>query len=1112
MKLKIKISHIFIFSILLAAVMAMRPALVDPGHRYRQSLNAAGLQEQSLIPINFTIPEEGYVTLVIETEQGFRVRNLISETWFKAGRNTVWWDGTDDLGRDSSAARHALYQIPHKFVTPGKYKVRGLYRKAITPRYEFSVYSPGTPPWPTPDHTGAWLANHSAPKAALSLPAKLSPTGEPAVLLGCYVTEGPDGFAWVDLDGRKRGGKKWIGGSWTAAPFIAGDKGDLALQGISAYVASTWDEEKGSGQMAVRINALSKTSNDFKVKEISRVRMKVLQGIRPRDELSGFAVYNGLAAVSLLKRNQVIFIDLKTGKQTSSITINSPKGLAYDRTGRLLVITEKRILRYSISSGNPSGPESYISSDLDQPEALTSDASGNLYISDRGKSHTVKVFDSNGSFVRNIGRPGLPKAGPYDQMHMNNPAGISIDEKNQLWVTEEDYLPKRVSVWSLDGKLIRAFYGPVKYGGGGKLDPVHKDRFYYADGPGAMEFSLNWPQGTATLKNVYYRTDTESIKPAFRSAAPETPLYFHGKRYFTNAFNTNPTGGHTTAFLYIDKGGVISPVAAMGKAADWSILRTGTLNEKWLQETGKNKKGKIKDAFFIWQDENADGTVQYAEVTFLSATAGGITVMPDLSFCIARLNNQSVKFRPVRFNAQGVPLYNIKDQEILANDVYRPESSGGNQVISFGNGWNVITLGLKPFDPLSISGTKNGIAKWSYPNLWPGLHASHHAPLPDRAGELIGPTRLLGPLMEFEGTPVPPLWAINGNQGSIYLFTADGLFAAEIFRATGIGKKWNMPAAVRNMALDSLTLGEENFWPSITKTADGEVYLVDGSRSSIVRLDGIKTIRYLPEVSITVSKADLERCRASYLEQESGRQQVAAQKELKIPILSEAPKIDGKLDDWKNNSWVDIEQPGNKATFNTRWKFFNIKGSIAISGKRMYIAYITGDPKLPQNNGDLTALFKTGGALDLMIGTDSKADPGRKTPVNGDFRLLVSLVKGKPLALLYKAVMPGTRSEDKIRFSSPVSTITIDKIENVSTLIEFAGADGNFEFSIPLEILGLKPQANMKIKGDIGILRGEQGETVSRIYWNNKATGITADIPSEAMLTPSLWGTFLIQK
>jgi hypothetical protein len=48
----------------------------------------------------------------------------------------------------------------------------------------------------------------------------------------------------------------------------------------------------------------------------------------------------------------------------------------------------------------------------------------------------------------------------------------------------------------------------------------------------------------------------------------------------------------------------------------------------------------------------------------------------------------------------------------------------------------------------------------------------------------------------------------------------------------------------------------------------------------------------------------------------------------------------------------------------------------------------------------------------------------------------------------------------------------------------------------------------MRIRGDLGILRGDGHQTTQRVYWNNKATAIVSDTPSEAVLTPSLWGVW----
>ncbi len=39
-----------------------------------------------------------------------------------------------------------------------------------------------------------------------------------------------------------------------------------------------------------------------------------------------------------------------------------------------------------------------------------------------------------------------------------------------------------------------------------------------------------------------------------------------------------------------------------------------------------------------------------------------------------------------------------------------------------------------------------------------------------------------------------------------------------------------------------------------------------------------------------------------------------------------------------------------------------------------------------------------------------------------------------------------------------------------------------------------------------GVLRGSGFQTVQRACWNHKATPITVDAPSEAELTPRLWG------
>ncbi len=170
-----------------------------------------------------------------------------------------------------------------------------------------------------------------------------------------------------------------------------------------------------------------------------------------------------------------------------------------------------------------------------------------------------------------------------------------------------------------------------------------------------------------------------------------------------------------------------------------------------------------------------------------------------------------------------------------------------------------------------------------------------------------------------------------------------------------------------------------------------------------------------------------------------------------------------------------------------------MNGAVAIAGDKLYAAWKTGDPRLLQNAGDVpNALFKSGGALDLMIGTDSSAKPSRPNAAAGDVRLLVAQVNGKTKALLYREIVPGTQDKDKVPFNAPWHGITFDQVVDVSDQVQLeADKAGNYQVTVPLALLGLSPQPGMKIKGDIGVLRGNGRETSTRVYWANKATGLS---------------------
>jgi hypothetical protein len=535
-------------------------------------------------------------------------------------------------------------------------------------------------------------------------------------------------------------------------------------------------------------------------------------------------------------------------------------------------------------------------------------------------------------------------------------------------------------------------------------------------------------------------------------------------------------------------------VAALGRANDWKVLKGEAFKSRWPAGTDPSGDFWQNQAMFVWSDLDGDAHIQPQEVRFWKAGSGGITVLPDLSFLAARAGDRVVRYRMQGVSERGVPLYDPEAAEPLLAGVQPPASSGGDQALVSDDGWTIVTLGPKPFAPESLGGGRDGKVLWSYPSLWPGLHASHESPAPDRPGMLVGTTRLLGGLVRPAKGEAGPLWAVNGNMGNAYLFTADGLFVAELFRDVRVGKSWTMPEARRGMILDGLSLHDENFWPTISGTADGRVYLVDGARTSIVRIDGLDGIRRIPAAPLEVTPEVLREAQAWNLEREAERQRARGTGVLTVKIRAAPPAVDGKLDDWSGATWVTVDERGTAAFFDSDSKPYAVKAALTVAGDRLYAAFKTGDPELLRNAGDALAPFKTGGALDLLLGADPKSPPARRQPVVGDQRLLVTRAGGGTLAVLYRAVVPGTK--DPVPFSSPWRTVVLDGVTDVSGQVQLAGAAGDYELSVPLLLLGLEPAEGLRIRGDIGLLRGNGFQTLARVYWSNKATGITSDVPS----------------
>ena len=528
---------------------------------------------------------------------------------------------------------------------------------------------------------------------------------------------------------------------------------------------------------------------------------------------------------------------------------------------------------------------------------------------------------------------------------------------------------------------------------------------------------------------------------------------------------------------------------------------------------------------FAWSDLNGDGKVEAEETTFFKpphetirgqTLVDGVTVQNDLSFAIAMVGDQAIALHPQGFTADGVPLFDANEQETIAASVNRPASSGGNQVVIGTGGWNVLTTPPLPLSAYGLGGVRDGKPMWSYPSMWPGLHASHISPLASEPGEMIGTTRLLGPSFKIAGSDLGELWAINGNKGQVYVFTTDGLFVASLFRDARDAKPWPN-VATAGADLTNVSLAEEDFFPSITATNDGRLLLQVSGEGNIVQVNGLDHAHRLVDSQITVTKDQLIAAQQQRLEAESKRQAGQGGGPYTIPIETTSPTVDGKLDEWSKAKWMLIDQRqvqvGNWGRRTTK-----TEAALSVSGDRLFGAVQADDSALLSNSGEaMQNIFKTGGAIDLMLGTDPAAPDDRKSAAPGDRRLVITRVGKKTMAVLFEQTKKDYTGPT-VEFASPLRSIRFAMVKDVSESVELASTtetdaksgvvSGMYEFSIPLSVLGLKAHPAMRIRGDIGVLRGNAFTTVQRCYWANKASGLVSDVPSEAELQPALWGHF----
>ncbi len=1002
------------------------------------------------VPIEYTLDSDARVTLVIEDEDGRRVRNLIGGYPRSAGANVDYWDGLDDRGRP---------------VAPGTYRWRGLIHPGIDVRYRAHMMPHTNPPWRNAEGTGGWGADHTPPSDVAALGDRIFLLYEGAesgsALIGC------------DLDGNKLWGH---GSSFQGGGFVITADEESLYYAAKDHVLRI-DPQTGKAMLfATGAKKLEFPSN------------LPPTGIARRGNLLYVAFANADRKQSLLR-----VFDLTTDQQVREIdTIPALMGLAVDSQGRLLAVSGDSIVIITSDTGDTAP---LVSDGLDKPRALAVAEDGTIYVINGG-TQQIFGYSPEGELLRKIGTDGgRPAVGPWDKDGMMNPTGIAVDGNGNIWVAEHERISKRLSKWSPAGKNIGEWFGPTPYGGDGIVN--HRDPTLVLCG--GLEFKVDYEENTA--HPVYSHLLGQAAGQPAAADMIVNGTFWH-RQGFTTTYRGHDYLAYDRGLLCIRRGDAWVPCAAIGYVRNSSPAHGD--QALW---SDRNDNGKVDDDEVVTLSNvkyAAEGAMQW----------GILWSREDLSTLRPISTTRSVRFTPAEFTPSGVPIFDGRSVSFVdypyANapvDVDAATMVGfyeNSQVPGF-----VDEMRNRPEGDLSgIKGyDRTGKLLWTYPQPFSGVHGSFKAPLPSNPGEVFGTIYVMG--TADLGGEIGTIICFNGYYGPRYLFTSDGLFVQALFKDSRLVPQV-AEKAVPGMLVNEMSPGAEAYGGTFCRARDGRVFLtgtLGGPMCVVQTVEGLENIQRLPAQSLTVTAEQIAQGQAMQLKRENERI-AAGIASKRLLITRQTRVVDGKLDE---PGFADVavtiqadDRRGGKAAVSFDEKnlylAFRVKDSTPWknAGTDARTIFLYGDSVDMQIGLNPVAGPKRKrpweGDIRIAIA------PGENGAVVMLYRPIVPGHTGSREAF----VSPVGR----------VEMDRVERLDEAQVAVTTTADGYVLEAAIPLDRLGRDFPVGRTTRGDVGILFSDDTgtECVLRSYWSNRNTNMTSDLPSEAKLQPAEWGTVVVEQ
>lgn len=1088
--------------------------------------------------ITFEMPRDGWATVAINDAQGARVRNLLGDMPFTKGRHTIEWDGCDDSGKQ---------------VSPGSYRWVGLYHGDMHAVYRGS-FQYGQPPWLF-STTGGWTADHSSAEA-------LATVGD-HMLIGSPESEAGHGLIAADLDGRKEWGIVWLAKkNWSGTEALA-SVGDRVFASSSPEQQTIWEVDPATGKNWLVLEKkdipAGKLNTEPRPPCANPVGLRVVGGRKGVNGDGGELFVTDIDGKE--PRTYVFAPGQNPGDPIKLLRVIPvrPWGLAWLPDGRCVAAMDKTI---GILDPLTGAAQPLVTTGLSAPFGIATDAKGRIYVSDQGNtgdikyaqqgqlqwralraegesSQQVKIFDAQGHLLHAIGKKGGQQPGRIDPESFWQPAGIAIDRRGRLWVTEFTTSPKRVTVWEIPDnltaaapKLTRQFIGPAAYGGGAAIiDPAKP--WELMDTNYGVVFNVNLTSGTYTADRLPWRPYDpwkENVwkpdlpfmgKPSMvfpldgRQFAVCNGGYGHGPEAHWEPFHANATGPIMIGEYQKD---LFKPLAAIGNIRMW--LRGRELmcrrEDQWLPPVILEAARKLPDwpkyaaeigmapdasdvphvvhqrnngiflvskwpreiSGFIWTDANNDQKVQADEIRFGDfPDTDVITFDSQLNAYIASDRKPDLAVYKVRRNG-----FNSNGAPVYGFDAVDKIPTTGYVVDHVADDGSMLSPGALH--------SADGKLLWSYPIMTQRLRSlggSVRASL--QPGRMYSVNTMQG-VANGPGN-LGPVYMVHSIDGMSYFLTRDdGLFITMMFRPYQFGDNIDtIPQAKPGMLLDKYTVGEESFNGQFSQAAatgqgfeKGHYYMTGLSRSMVVELTGLDSVERFQGGSVALVRGAGLYGKNEHLDPAATSDAMTATQPVQesveaVPVLPGMDAFHGK--------------PAQFATANV-WLAWDKRGLLMkwhVEGSKTMFA---------NNEMDWTRAFTTGDVCDLQI----------KSPTLGRCRYIMTMNDGKPVVIRFR--YDGKDNGQGAVFRSGIAETHVPVVEklNITPGVRRGKNDYFLQAIIPWDVLGIQPKAGLSVPMELGVFYSDPSghKTAAREYWHSHLSGMVSDVPTEAQITPN-WGT-----